>query len=336
MKKIKFHLKRGFNLILTLLFTAALFTLLMFLIYRPTYKISFKGKFIGYSRDVFNIKNKIHESIFNGDEEVAYYEIDEKPEYEFTFMKAQFVPDDAKIIDEIKVAATPVYKTYAVKENNKVRARVSTYTEASKILEELKKKDSNNLSDISIELAYVKEKPKLTDTNKVVADLYVEKPEPIYVPVFRDYAYVSRSRGMSDLKFDLPISFSRPISTKIISAKFKDPYYPGIHRAIDVAADSGTPFRAAAAGTVISSGLSGDYGNTVEIDHGNGVVTLYAHASSLSAKTGESVSAGEVIGRVGSTGWSTGAHLHFEIKYNGINLNPEHYINFGLPYNPFL
>ncbi len=340
MKKVKFHLKRGFNLILTLLFTATLFTLLMFLIYRPTYKISFKGKFIGYSRDVFNIKSKIHESIFNGDSEVAYYEIDEKPEYEFTFMKASFVPDDAKIVEEIKTEAIPVYKTYAVKENNKIKARVATYNEASKILADLKKKDSDNLNDISIELAYVKEKPKLEDTKKVVADLYVEKPVPVYTPVYRDYAYLSRATGISDIRRDLPVSFARPISSGIITTKFKDPYYPfGVHRGVDVAtlgSSTNVVFRAAAAGKVVASGWSGDYGNTVEIDHGNGVITLYAHADSLSVSKGEQVSVGQVLGVVGSTGFSTGIHLHFEIKYNGVNLNPEYYINFGLPYRPFL
>lgn len=313
MNKIRFHLKRGLNLILTLLFTASLFTLLMFLIYRPTYKISFKGKFIGYSRDVFNIKNKIQESIFNGDDEVAYYQIDEKPEYEFTFMKAQFVPDDEKIIEEIKEEATPVYKTYAVKENDEIKARVATYSEASKILSELKKKESDNLEDITIELQYEKEEPKLVKTDKVVADLYVEKPEPV--------------------------SFTLPVGTGIISTKFLDPYYGfGIHKGIDIATYGGEsiPMRAAASGTVVSCGWDGQYGNVLEIDHGGGVITLYAHASSLSVSNGETVSAGQYIGDTGSTGLSTGNHLHFEVIYNGIKLNPEYYINFPFPYQPFL
>ncbi len=339
MNKIRFHLKRGLNLILTLLFTASLFTLLMFLIYRPTYKISFKGKFIGYSRDVFNIKNKIQESIFNGDDEVAYYQIDEKPEYEFTFMKAQFVPDDEKIIEEIKEEATPVYKTYAVKENDEIKARVATYSEASKILSELKKKESDNLEDITIELQYEKEEPKLVKTDKVVADLYVEKPEPVYTPIYRDYAYLSRSAGISNVRMDLPVSFTLPVGTGIISTKFLDPYYGfGIHKGIDIATYGGEsiPMRAAASGTVVSCGWDGQYGNVLEIDHGGGVITLYAHASSLSVSNGETVSAGQYIGDTGSTGLSTGNHLHFEVIYNGIKLNPEYYINFPFPYQPFL
>lgn len=333
MKKIKFHLKRGFNLVLTLLFITALLTLIMFLIYRPTYKISFKGKFIGYSRDVFNIKNKIHESIFNGDETVAYYEIDAKPEYEFTFMKAQFVPDDNKIINEIKAQAVPVYKVYAIKEKSKIKARVATYNEATKILSELKKKDSNNLDDITIELKYEKEKPKLTTTNKVVADLYEEKPvyyEVAYAPT-RNYAFISR--GVPSMRqIDLPVSLSVPVYGIIErGSNFGDGYaqgYPGsFHLGLDISGNSGRPFKAAAAGTVVSAGWAGGYGNTIEIDHGNGVKTLYAHASAIHVNVGQSVSSGQVIGNVGSTGYSTGPHLHFEVRYNGMILNPRYYIN---------
>lgn len=332
MKKIKFHLRRGFNLILTLLSVVALFTLIMFLIYRPTYKISFKGKFIGYSRDVFNIKAKIHESIANGDEEAAYYEIDEEPVYEFTFMKAQFVPDDQKIIADIKADATPIYKTYAVKEKDKITARVATYKEASTILNELKKKDSDNLNDISIELKYEKEKPKLKESKKVVADLYKEKPAyPIYSYMpSRNYAFISRGRP-SMARISLPISLQVPVYG-IISANFGDGFaqdYEGpFHYGLDIAGNGGRTFKAAAAGTVESAGWGGeDYGNMVVINHGNGVKTLYAHASSLKVDKGDKVEAGQGIGVVGSTGFSTGPHLHFEVRYNEMVLNPRHHIN---------
>ena len=334
MKKLKFHLRRGLNLILTLLFIAAMFTLIMFLIYRPTYKISFKGKFIGYSRDVFNIKHKIHESIFNGDDSVAYYEIDEKPTFEFAFMKAQFIPDDAKIIDEIKKEATPVYKTYAIKEKEKIKARVATYKEATDILAELKKKDSNNLKDITIELKYEKEKPELATTKKVVADLYIKKSEPTYywasVPS-RNYAFISRGVPYSK-KIELPISLIVPVGGVILQgSNFGDGYaqgYPGVfHSGLDISGNNGRPFKAAASGTVTSAGWSPGYGNMVVIDHGSGVRTLYAHASSLHVKAGDKVAVGQTIGNVGSTGNSTGPHLHFEVRYNSNILNPRFYIN---------
>ena len=87
-----------------------------------------------------------------------------------------------------------------------------------------------------------------------------------------------------------------------------------LHAGIDFAMPAGTPIRAAAAGTVVKAGDAGDgYGNSVFIDHGNGYLTHYAHQSSLKVGVGDKVSAGEVIGYEGSTGDSTGPHLHFEV-----------------------
>ncbi len=99
------------------------------------------------------------------------------------------------------------------------------------------------------------------------------------------------------------------------------------HEGVDFGAASGTPIAAAATGTVISAGNAGDgYGNKVVIDHGGGVATLYAHQSSIAVSTGQKVGAGEIIGYVGSTGNSTGAHLHFEVRVNGTSYDPLGYL----------
>lgn len=98
------------------------------------------------------------------------------------------------------------------------------------------------------------------------------------------------------------------------------------HKGIDLRAPRGTQIFAAASGKVVFAGYDGSYGNCVRIDHGNGLVTTYAHASSLCVRTGESVNAGDVIALVGSTGFSTGNHLHFEVKCNGARVNPAPYI----------
>lgn len=95
----------------------------------------------------------------------------------------------------------------------------------------------------------------------------------------------------------------------------------GGHSGVDFTAPSGTPVRAVAAGKVIVGGAGAAYGNHVTIDHGNGVWTLYAHLSSVSVSAGTQVSAGATIGKVGSTGTSTGAHLHFEVRTNGLQFN---------------
>ncbi len=97
------------------------------------------------------------------------------------------------------------------------------------------------------------------------------------------------------------------------------------HTGVDIGAAYGTAVMAAAGGTVKYSGWNGGYGNCIIIDHGGGRSTLYGHMSSLSASVGQTVSAGQTIGRVGSTGNSTGPHLHFEILINGSAVDPMQY-----------
>jgi murein DD-endopeptidase MepM/ murein hydrolase activator NlpD len=98
------------------------------------------------------------------------------------------------------------------------------------------------------------------------------------------------------------------------------------HAGIDIAGPLGTPIYAADAGVVTFSGWNGGYGNCVIIDHGNGYVTLYSHFSSYYPQAGQNVRRGQAIGKMGSTGNSTGSHLHFEIHYQGGLVNPLRYL----------
>ena len=99
-----------------------------------------------------------------------------------------------------------------------------------------------------------------------------------------------------------------------------------MHEGIDVGASTGTPIWAAKAGRVIHSGWMNGYGNVVVIDHGEGFTTVYAHQSRLGTSNGASVDRGQVIGYVGSTGRSTGPHLHFETRFSGSPRNPMNYL----------
>ena len=99
-----------------------------------------------------------------------------------------------------------------------------------------------------------------------------------------------------------------------------------LHAGIDIANGVGTPIRAAKAGTVILAGWNGGYGNCIVIDHGGGFSTLYGHMTRVRASEGQRVGQGEVIGDMGSTGNSTGSHLHFETRVNGSPQDPQRYL----------
>jgi len=104
------------------------------------------------------------------------------------------------------------------------------------------------------------------------------------------------------------------------------------HAGIDLGTPMGTPAVAADGGTITFAGVSGSltsgYGNLIIVDHGNGRETRYAHLDRLSVSVGQEVGQGEVIGTTGNTGSSTGPHLHFEVRENGVPQNPRNYINF--------
>jgi murein DD-endopeptidase MepM/ murein hydrolase activator NlpD len=99
-----------------------------------------------------------------------------------------------------------------------------------------------------------------------------------------------------------------------------------VHSGIDIPAPVGTNIIAAAAGVVIMSQYNGGFGYTVVINHGGGLSTLYAHNSRLLVSAGETVAAGHVIARAGSTGFSTGSHLHFEVRLDGGHVDPIGYL----------
>lgn len=122
-----------------------------------------------------------------------------------------------------------------------------------------------------------------------------------------------------------------PVAAGLFSSNFGwrlDPFtgQRAFHEGVDFTADEGTPILAAASGVVVTSEYHAQYGNVVEIDHGNDLVTRYGHASARFVKVGDLVQRGTRIGEVGNTGRSTGAHLHFEVRLRGVPQDPARFV----------
>ncbi|UWG99126.1 peptidoglycan DD-metalloendopeptidase family protein [Dehalobacter sp. DCM] len=167
---------------------------------------------------------------------------------------------------------------------------------------------------------YVAENGKTTE-KQVVSEKVVSEPvnQVIAKGPTRSVIYVSTSRGSGSIS-----GLNWPLSGSITS--YYGSRWGGFHTGIDIDGYTGQPYYAAAAGTVVEAGWDGGYGYCIVIDHGNGVATRYGHSSKLLVSVGEKVSNGEHIGNVGSTGRSTGSHLHFEVIINGSTVNPLHYL----------
>jgi murein DD-endopeptidase MepM/ murein hydrolase activator NlpD len=147
-----------------------------------------------------------------------------------------------------------------------------------------------------------------------------------------DFFLEAAARGNLSTNFDG--TFFRPIGKSYsISSGFGNRVHPIFHRrrmhnGIDLACPQGTPVLAGGAGRVIFAGWKTGYGNTIMIDHGKGYSTLYGHMSAILSSVGQDVMEGQPIGKVGSTGVSTGNHLHFEIRLNGKARNPKEFLSF--------
>ncbi len=142
-------------------------------------------------------------------------------------------------------------------------------------------------------------------------------------------ATLVRMEQMESMLIALPSAL--PADSPEISSGFGirlDPFngQRAMHTGLDFRGPHGTPIRAAAPGRVTFVGVRQGYGNTIEVDHGHGIVTLYAHLAGFTAREGQAVQAGEKIGRMGSTGRSTGTHLHFEVRVDGNPVNPRRFL----------
>ena len=319
-KKGIIHLRSSIRIVILISIACFIIIGILAFFYKPAYMVTYNGDFIGYSDSKSKLQEKINDFIENGDgnsSNIAYVQITSMPKYELTFLKRNISTNDDDIYKAITSTGVTYYNYFAIQLNGEDKYFVSTYSEAEDVVNKLKEKNSNNIYNIKIMEKYNTELASFTNTDECVSALYEEKKsvKPAYTGTNNSSTYIA----------SLGISFVEPVQGMLTSGfgvRRRDN-----HKGLDIANSMGTPIRAAAAGTVTYAQYnSGGYGNLVIISHGNGVQTYYGHCSKLYVTQGQTVSQGEVISAMGSTGISTGSHLHWEVRINGVAQNPRNYL----------
>lgn len=337
LKKVLMHTRRTLKIVVLAIIALLIIALIIASFYKLGYGVYINNELVGYTYNKSEIQKKISNYLDGNEEEnVAFVAINELPKYKLCLIKRNTESCDNKLFDEIKSDGMNYYRYYAISENQEEKYYVKTFSEAENIVNNLKEKNSSNIDAITISEKYETELKPMTDVDTVVSSLYVE-PKPVEVAtkktsktistVSSSSKAVNTSRNMSSANTALGVSLIRPVQG-IISSRFgeRSSIRSGAHTGLDLAIAAGTPISAAASGTVSFAGWKGSYGWLIVINHTNGVQTYYGHCSKLYVSEGQSVTQGQVIGAVGSTGNSTGPHLHFEVRVNGIAYNPLNYV----------
>ena len=305
-------------------------------VFKPIYSVTLNGELIGYCSKKSKLQTKIDEYIENGNGDnsnLAFVQVDSMPQYKMCLLKRNIETNDDEIFQKVIGNGTAYYKYYAVLEDSEEKAYVADFATAESIIEELKEKDSDNVDDLAIIEKYETKLADFITKEDAISSLYKEKPvvvKQVTVAKASSSSYsgsFSTSRNMSQSTVSLGVSLIKPI-TGTISSRFgaSSSIRSGAHTGLDIASSTGSPIKAAASGKVTFAGWKGSYGNLLVITHSNGVQTYYGHCSKLYVSSGQTVSQGQTVAAVGSTGNSTGPHLHFEIRVNGVAYNPQKYV----------
>lgn len=294
----------------------------MSLKYKIVYKVTISGKEVGYVSNKYKFIKLIDEQIINKNEvNVAYVNISELPEYQIILASNSEKTNEEEIFAKINEEAVTTYKLYEIAVEGNVAVYVNSIEEAEETVAKLKEENTAKMDKLSISVneIYTQDINNIEKSIQIASN--IETAEVEVLDVVNNQEKI-KSSTLNGVYFGV-----KPVSGTITSRYgANESIRDHTHKGIDIAAPYGTTIVAAADGKVTYSGTMGGYGNLIIITHENGIQTYYGHCSKLIAKVGEEVKAGEEIAKVGSTGFSTGNHLHFEIRKNGSQINPQKYL----------
>ena len=287
-------------------------------------EVTINGQSVGYVADKDEFEAKVNEIINKEEESKLFTVIENMPEYNLKLASKIEKTNEEVILAKLQENAETTYKLYSVTISGEEITTVGSLEEAEKIVDEMTEKYED---DIELEIGIV---DKITTDKEIestvkVASTNVDKE--IKAAVKEKQEEEAKQREIESHTVQGVYLEVTPVSG-IITSRFgnRESIRTSGHTGLDIAAPYGTPIKATADGEVIFSGYSGGYGYVVKISHGNGIQTYYGHCSKLYVETGEKVKAGDTIAAVGSTGNSTGNHLHFEVRVNGTEVNPQNYL----------
>ena len=289
--------------------------------YKPAYVVSLSGEQIGYINSATEFNNKIQTEIINMEgDNIDFVTLDNMPNYEIKLVDRNQKTNEDEILLALKDDAKIMYKYYAVVLNNETVSYVDNMEEAESAVNQIKEEHKNDSIqlDLLITTNYTENIEEIGIEPVTVAKEEVEQKVDVLIE--------------EDMKTKLPSINGVLLAVTPVSGRITSRYgsissvRSGAHTGTDIACASGTNIKVVADGTVTFSQRNGSYVNLIKVDHGNGVETWYAHCSKLYATVGQQVKAGDVIAAVGSTGNSTGPHLHLEIRINGTAINPQKYL----------
>lgn len=318
-KKVIYHAKKSFKLINLFFLLLIIVTLILIIKYKPAYQVTVAGETVGYVDDKVKVETRIKDEVLAHNGNVAFVTINKFPTYKLQFISRKEQTNEDKLINYLKQNAEITYKYYAVTFNNETKGFVNTLEEAEQLVSDIKAEHSGNLElNLGINEYYTVnvDDAKNIEQNSNIALAKQEMTSSVDEYIDRE------SKTVNGIYLA-----TTPING-VITSRFAaiENVRSGAHTGLDIGAPNGTPIHVAADGIVKHSAPMGTYGNLVIVDHGNGIQTYYAHCSKLLVNVGQQVISGDTIALVGSTGNSTGNHLHLEIRINGKPVNPQKYL----------
>ena len=283
--------------------------------YQLVYAVSINEKEIGFIENKEEFEEKIKQMYLGDNSSVEFFTLDKEPTYTAKLISNSKKEEEQNLLEQIKNEVTPTYLQYSITVNGENAAYVNTMNEAQDVIDSIGDNDKEKV-EVGILKVY-------TNTLEEIQTSETQVASTIESIIKEEVEQIEKIEASTVNGVYIAI---KPIEG-IITSRFGDTSgRTRTHSGLDIAAPTGTPIKACSDGVVKFSGYNGSYGNVVIVEGGNGVETYYAHCSKLYVNAGDEVKVGDIVGAVGSTGNSTGPHLHLEIRVNGTSINPQKYV----------